>query len=86
MKLEIALFGALREFEPTAKVSLDVHEHATVADVRAALGAHAQAHWPGCRPGLLQRSAFASPNRILRESDAIEAGVMLTVLPPVGGG
>jgi molybdopterin synthase sulfur carrier subunit len=86
MKLDIALFGAFREFEAQARVQVEVPDDATVAEVRAALLAHGQAHWPGFRAGLLQRSAFASPSRVLRESDAIEAGVMLTVLPPVGGG
>ena len=86
MKLEISLFGAFREFEPGAKVTLDVSDTAAVSDVRQALLAHARTHWPGFREGLLQRSAFASATSVLREDEAVPVGTTLTVLPPVGGG
>ncbi len=86
MKLEIGLFGAFRDFEPGAKLMLEVPEAAVVRDVRQALLVHARAHWPGFREGLLQRSAFASASRVLREDEPVAADTPLMVLPPVGGG
>lgn len=86
MKIEIGLFGALREYEPGARLELDVPAAGTIADVRAALMQHGRAHWPGFREGLLQRSAFASERAVLREADPVPEDRRLTVLPPVGGG
>lgn len=86
MKIEIRLFGAFRDYEPTALVHLDVAADARVADVRAALDAHGRAHWPGFQPALLQRSALASDEAVLRDHEAIPSDGRMAVLPPVSGG
>ena len=86
MKIEIGLFGAFRQYEPDARITLEVPDAAHVRDVRAALMEHGRAHWPGFREGLLQRSAFASERAVLREDDPVPVDARLTVLPPVGGG
>ena len=86
MKVEVGLFGTFRDYEPTTQVVLELHDGARVADLRSALAAYASAHWPGCRNGLLQRSAFASENCVLRDADNLPQDGRIVLLPPVGGG
>lgn len=86
MNVTVQLFGAFRDWQTGAPLSLTVADGACIRDVRAALAAHAQAHWPGFRAGLLQVSAFASDSRILRDADPVPDDGLLAVLPPVNGG
>ncbi|WP_338064836.1 MoaD/ThiS family protein [Thermomonas paludicola] len=86
MKVELSLFGAFRDCDPTAQVALVLPEGARVADLRAALDAHGRARWPGFNPALLARSAFASETRVLRDAEALPADGKMAVLPPVSGG
>lgn len=86
MKVEVSLFGAFRDYEPSAQVTLELPDGAQVSDLRAALHEHAQAHWPAFRPGLLQYSAFASETSVLREHEPLPADGRMAVLPPVSGG
>lgn len=86
MKIEISLFGALRECEPDARVHLDLDDAARVADLRVALKAHAQTHWSAPRASLLGKCALADERNILRDGDALPADGRVAVLPPVSGG
>ncbi|HET8900143.1 MAG TPA: MoaD/ThiS family protein [Rhodanobacteraceae bacterium] len=86
MKVQVQLFGAFRDYAPAALVELELTEGACVADLRAAMNAYGTAHWPAFRPGLLQRSAFASETAVLREDDPLPTGGTLVILPPVAGG
>ena len=86
MNETVQLFGAFRDWQTDAPLTLSLADDARIADVRAALAAHAQAHWPGFRAGLLQVSAFASDTRILRDADPVPGDGRLAVLPPVNGG
>jgi sulfur-carrier protein len=86
MKIELRLFGAFRDYDPSALVHLEVADDARVADVRAALDAHGRAHWAGFRPALLQRSALASEDAVLRDHEAVPHDGRMAVLPPVSGG
>ncbi|MFA5684335.1 MAG: MoaD/ThiS family protein [Lysobacteraceae bacterium] len=86
MKVEVSLFGAFRDHQPDAQVTLDLPEGASVADLRTALHDHAKAHWPALPQGLLHYSAFASEQRVLRENEPLPADGRMAVLPPVSGG
>jgi len=86
MKVEIRLFGVFRDYDPTSLVRLEVADDARVRDVRAALDAHGRAHWAGFQPALLQRSALASDEAVLRDHEALPADGRMAVLPPVSGG
>ena len=86
MNIELRLFGAFRDYEPAALVNLEVADGARVAAVRAALDAHGRARWPGFQPALLQRSALASDEAVLRDHEAVPADGRMAVLPPVSGG
>lgn len=86
MRVELALFGAFRQFDPGARIELELVNDARVADLRLAFAGYAAAHWPGFSPGLLARSAFASEHEVLRESEPIPANRRMAVLPPVSGG
>lgn len=86
MKIEVSLFGAFRDYEPGALVTLDVPAGARVADLRGMLAAHGRAHWPGFKEGLLMRSAFASQSSVLGEQECLPENGPVVVLPPVGGG
>lgn len=86
MKVHLSLFGAFREFEPAAEVTLELPHGARVADLRAALDAHARNHWPNHRPSLLERSAFASETAVLRDAEVVPEDGRMAILPPVSGG
>lgn len=86
MKIELSLFGAFREYDPNASIVLEVAEGARISDLRLALQAYGEANWPGFKPGLLARSAFASETALLRDAEAIPADGRMAILPPVSGG
>ena len=85
MDIELELFGALRGLEPGDRLRLPV-AGGTVADLRAAVAAHAVAHWPRVTPGLLGSCAFATSSAVLRDSEPLPADGHMVVLPPVSGG
>ncbi len=85
MRIELELFGALRDLEPGDRIVLEV-DGVRVADLRRCLVAHASAHWPGIPPGLLARCAFATPLQVLRDPEALPDDGRMAVLPPVSGG
>lgn len=86
MKIEISLFGALRECEPDARLALELSGDARVGALRSALRAHAEAHWPAPRASLLGKCALADERSILRDGDALPGDGRVAVLPPVSGG
>lgn len=86
MDVEVKLFGAFRDCQSQPQLRLTLPDGATIADLRAALDAHGRAHWPAFKPALLARSAFASESCVLRDGEAVPAGVSMAVLPPVSGG
>lgn len=86
MNIELSLFGAFRQYEPTARLCLEVADGATVADVRQGVERYAREHWPGFPPGLLRASAFASEQCVLRDAEPVPADGRMAVLPPVSGG
>lgn len=86
MIVTVQLFGAFRQWQADAPLTLAIPDDGRIADVRAALHAHAQAQWPGFRGGLLQMSAFASDTQVLRDADPVPGDGHLAVLPPVNGG
>ena len=86
MKLQVRLFGPFRDFQPQPVLELDLADGANVAAARAALAAHAAAHWPECPPGLLRSTAFASEHALLRDGDALPEDGRIAVIPPVNGG
>jgi len=85
MDIELELFGALRGLEPGDRLQLAVAGD-RVADLRAALAAHAATRWTQVSPGLLGSCAFATPGSVLRDSDALPPDGRMVVLPPVSGG
>jgi len=86
MTVTLSLFGAFRDYQPDARVRIDLADGARIADLRAALDAHGRAHWPGFRPELLKVSAFASRSEVLRDAEPVPADGELAILPPVSGG
>lgn len=86
MKIELRLFGAFREFDGGARIDVEIADGAHVSDLRRAVLAYGEQHWPDFRPGLLLRSAFASDVAILRDGDLVPAKGEMALLPPVSGG
>lgn len=86
MKTRIALYGALRDADPSGHVELDVPADCDIANLRQLLIRHLRQHAPGIGAGLVERSAFASAEEILHDSRSVPEGVELAVLPPVSGG
>lgn len=85
MRIDIQLYGALREAEPTGRLELDV-EAATIGSLRAAVAVHVVDRWPPAARALLPKSAFASERSVLRDGDAVPSDGRLALLPPVSGG
>ena len=86
MNIELRLFGAFRDYDSSACIYVEVPDGARVADVRAVLDAYGRAHWPGFQPALLQRSALASHDAVLRDHEPVPDDGRMAVLPPVSGG
>lgn len=86
MKVEVSLYGAFRACQPEPQVILELPDGARVSDLRLALEAHGNVHWPDFRPALLRSSAFASQVEVLREHEALPVDGRVAVLPPVSGG
>lgn len=85
MEIELELFGVLRDLEPDDRLRLPVAGR-SVADLRAALAAHAADHWPRVGASLLGSCAFATPTEILRDGQPLPEDGRMAVLPPVSGG
>ena len=85
MDIELELFGALRGIEAGDRVVVPV-TGTNVADLRAALQAHAGAHWPSTSASMLASCAFATSSEILRDAQPLPADGQMAVLPPVSGG
>jgi len=83
-RVQIQLFGALREAEPHACIAFDT-QASTIAQLRAELQSHVQA-WPDAARALLARSAFASAISVLRDAEPLPDDGQLALLPPVSGG
>jgi molybdopterin synthase sulfur carrier subunit len=86
MKVEVALFGAFREFDRRARIVVDGPDDARIAQLRQAVRAHGETHWPDFRAGLLASSAFASRDAVLRDREAVPDDGQVVLLPPVCGG
>jgi molybdopterin synthase sulfur carrier subunit len=86
VKIELSLFGAFRDYDPSARISLEIADDARVSELRDAVAAYGVAHWPDFRPGLLARSAFASDASVLRDAETLPREGRMAVLPPVSGG
>ena len=86
MKVEVALFGAFRDFDRRARIQVEVPDDASVAQLRQAVRAHGETHWPLFNAGLLASSAFASNEAVLRDREPVPADGNVVLLPPVCGG
>lgn len=86
MKIELGLFGAFRDFDRTSRIELELPAGARISDLREAVRAYGEQHWPAFRPGLLSHSAFASEEAVLRDGEAVPANGRMALLPPVSGG
>ncbi len=83
-QVQVELFGALRRFSDSGQVVLNLlgnRSHTTtVAAIRTEISKKISQN------ELLRSSVFADERRVLHESDLIENGAKLALLPPVCGG
>ncbi|MBN8426100.1 MAG: MoaD/ThiS family protein [Xanthomonadales bacterium] len=86
MRIELRLFGPLRDREFEGRLSLPADNVSTIRDVRRLLASHAEQHWGGSFVGLLAVSAIADDQTILRDDEPVPRRTCLAVLPPVNGG
>jgi len=93
----LQLFGAFSELDTTAgagaaagpegRAGIQINvEGDTVADLRQALRVLLPARWPAFAAGLLDYSAFADSQRILRDPEPLPEDGRVAILPPVSGG
>jgi MoaE-MoaD fusion protein len=81
VEITVRLFAVLREHAGTRQLTLDLPQGATVADAIAALRA-------GPLAGLSERARFvtAVDREYVEESERLQAGSELALVPPVSGG
>lgn len=84
-RVQVQLFGAFSELVPDRMLQVEV-EGDRVGDLRRAMREHLARHWPSFRSGLLDYSAFADEQRLLRDDEALPGDGRVAVLPPVSGG
>jgi molybdopterin converting factor subunit 1 len=81
VRIQVLHFAAAREAAGCASESVELPEGATVADAKALLFARHPALF-----GAAARLRFAVGERFAPESERLEAGDVLALLPPVSGG
>ena len=84
-QITLQLFGAFSDLDPAREIIVEV-SGGHVADLRAALRTVLPARWPGFRAGLLDYSAFADAQRVLRDHEPLPQDGRVAILPPVSGG
>lgn len=84
-QIQLQLFGAFSDLDPGREITVDVSGD-RVADLRTALRILLPQRWPEFRAGLLDYSAFADAQRVLRDHDALPVDGRVAILPPVSGG
>lgn len=84
-QITVQLFGAFSDLDARREISVAVPGD-RVADLRVALRAQLAQRWPGFRAGLLDYSAFADQQQVLRDHDALPDDGRVAILPPVSGG
>lgn len=83
--IQVQLFGAFSELVPERTLQVDV-AGGSIADLRVALREQLQQRWPTFRSSLLDYSAFADDQRVLRDHEPLPGDGRVAVLPPVSGG
>jgi len=81
----VQLFGAFSDLDPSRRIEVET-DGAQVADLRRALRGLLVERWPTFRAGLLDYSAFADAQRVLRDEDPLPGDGQVAILPPVSGG
>jgi molybdopterin synthase sulfur carrier subunit len=84
-QVQVQLFGVFSELEPGREIIVAV-AGGRVADLRQALRELLVQRWPQFGTGLLDRSAFADEQRVLRDHEALPQSGQIAILPPVSGG
>lgn len=84
-EIVVQLFGAFSELDPKREISVPV-EGRLVLDLRRALRALLQERFPQFRAGLVDYSAFADEQRVLRDNELLPDDGRVAILPPVSGG
>lgn len=84
-QVNLQLFGAFSDLDASREIAVEV-AGGTVADLRQALRELLPVRWPGFRAGLLDCSAFADQQRVLRDHEALPDDGRVAILPPVSGG
>jgi len=83
--ITLQLFGAFSDLDPARTIAVDV-TGGHVSDLRSALRELLPVRWPQFRAGLLEYSAFADQQRVLRDNEPLPENGRLAILPPVSGG
>lgn len=84
-QVNVQLFGAFSDLVPERELVVQVAgDH--VADLRQALRELLAQRWPQFRAGLLDYSAFADEQRVLRDHEPLPEAGQVAILPPVSGG
>lgn len=83
--VKLNLYGAFRQLG-VSEITLNIPEKSTVGNLREILKLHVSQLNTGVSERIIDISAFATEDRILRDCDIASGHRSLSILPPVCGG
>ena len=85
INVNLNLYGAFRQLG-VSKITLEVPEVATVADLRKSLEKYIKNSKIKISDQLIEVSAFATDESVLKDTDKVISNMSLAVFPPICGG
>ena len=89
MKIKLELFGASRDFSDNDHLEIEVHDKASINDLRNEIIKHIDKNFSGNENFIkvVKSSAFCSENNeIISDNYKITKDQKIGIIPPIGGG
>ena len=89
MKIKLELFGASRDFSEKDYLELEIHDKASVDDLRNEIIKYLDKNFKGNKSfiNIAKSSAFCSENNeIISDDYKITKDQKIGIIPPIGGG
>jgi len=89
LKIKLELFGASRDFSDNDHLEIEVHDKASINDLRNEIIKHIDKNFSGNENFIkvVKSSAFCSENNeIISDNYKITKDQKIGIIPPIGGG